>query len=811
MSSAVAHAPTAAASRNTYSIGRVAVLGAGTMGARIAAHAANAGLPVLLLDMVPASGARNELGTRALAALKTGKPAAFASAAAAALVGVGNFDDDLPRLAECDWVIEAVAENLAIKRALLARVVPHLHPAAILTTNTSGLPVAEIAAELPAEVRRRWFGTHFFNPPRYMRLLELIRTPEADPEAVEAVSAFVDRRLGKSVVPANDVPNFIANRVGTFSMMNVLRIAREQGLSIEEVDLLTGEAIGWPKSGTYRLADMVGLDVLASVARNFAAGTSDERPDVTLDPVVGRLIESGRLGDKTAAGFYRKERGPGGKEVRAVLDPETLDYRPAGKPALPALDRAAKLASLPERVAGLLAGDPAQDKAANFYRRMLPELWAYAANRIGEVAASVVEIDRAMETGFNWQMGPFALWDAAGFTAGVEAMRAAGVPLPRAAETLLASGGTAWFRDGGAEFFDPASGPYKPVAREEGFATVAGFRKSNGVVRTGGGVSLVDLGDGIGCFALDGKMNALGEEAARFLGEQLAPGSESVRAFEGFVLATDAANFSAGADLSELLAAARDGAWDRIDSLVRRFQSMTQAVKFCPRPVVAAVAGAALGGGCELALHAAARQAHLELAMGLVEAGVGLVPAGGGVKEMLLRALAKAAQLKVDLRGDSAETLDAVRGAFETIAMARVSASALDARDLGLLAEADGLSMNRGRLLHDAKAQALRLAGAGYLAPAPRTAIPAPGANVFATFKLSVYLLREAEYISDHDAKIATHTARVLTGGEITPGTPVSEAHLLDLEREAFVSLAGEAKTVERIAAMLATGKPLRN
>ena len=794
-----------------FSIGKVAVLGAGTMGARIAAHVTNAGLPVLLLDMVPASGDRNALGNQALLNLKSSKPAAFASAAATKLVSIGNFDDDLPKLKQCDWIIEAVAEDLEIKRGLLSKVAPHLHADAILTTNTSGLPVAKIAEQLPGDVRRRWFGTHFFNPPRYMRLLELIATPEADPDAIAAVSAFVDRQLGKSVVPANDVQNFIANRVGTFSMLNIFRIMQDQGLSIEEVDLLTGEVIGWPNTGTFRLTDMVGLDVLASVARNFAAGASDERPDVVLPEVVSQLLERKWLGDKTGQGFYKKERGADGKEVRSVLDPETLEYKPTAKVSLPAIDQAKSNDSLPLRLQSLLASDPAQDRAAKFYWQVLPELWAYAANRIGEVTETLVDIDRAMTAGFNWKLGPFALWDAAGVPMVVERMRASGSPIPAAVESLLASGGISWFRKNGAEFFDVPSGTYKPVARLPELATIATYRQSNGVVAGNSGISLIDLGEGIGCFELHSKMNTLGEEVTSFLREQLHPDSDAVRTFDGFVISTDAQNFSAGANLTQLLRAAQDGKWSEVELSVKNFQAMTQAVKLCPRPVIAATAGLCLGGGCEIALHSALHQAHLELYTGLVETGVGLVPGGGGCKEMVLRATARAASIKADSRGDSVEIVETIRSAFETIAMAKVSTSAIEARDLSLLNETDTITMNRGRLLHDATLRVLQLVRAGYNAPALRTDIAAPGASVFATLKLTIYLMREAEYISEHDAKVATHVARILTGGDITPGTLLSEQHLLDLEREAFVSLCGEAKTIERIGSTLKTGKPLRN
>ena len=621
--------------------------------------------------------------------------------------------------------------------------VPHLHTTAILTTNTSGLPVAKIAETLPAEIRKRWFGTHFFNPPRYMRLLELIATPEADADAIAAISEFGDRQLGKSVVPANDVQNFIANRVGTFSMLNIFKIMQEQGLTIEEVDLLTGAVIGWPKTGTFRLADMVGIDVLGSVARNFTASAGDERSDVQLPAVIGTMIERKWLGDKTKQGFYKKERGADGKELRSVLDLETLEYKPAAKVQLAAVEQAKNNDSLSARLKALLAGDPAKDKVAKFYWRVLPELWTYAANRIGEVSESLVEIDRAMEAGFNWELGPFALWDAAGVPMVVEKMRAMGMTVPAAVEKLLASGETSWYRADGIEYFDPASGTYRPVKQDAKLASIASYKRGTKVFAGNSGISLMDVGDGIGCFEFHSKMNALGDDIVAFLLKSLRAGSDAVKNFDGFVISTDAANFSVGANLMQLLLAVQDGEWDEIELTVKQFQNMTQAVKFCSRPVVVAPAGMCLGGGTEISMHAAARQAHLELYMGLVETGVGLIPGGGGCKEMLLRVIADADRVKADARGESAEIVEGIRSAFETIAMAKVSTSAIEARGLRLLADSDGISMNRSRLLGDAKAEALAKVRAGYSAPSMRKDIPAPGGKcVFDAEAGSLYAAR---------------------------------------------------------------------
>ncbi|MGB9029818.1 MAG: 3-hydroxyacyl-CoA dehydrogenase/enoyl-CoA hydratase family protein [Acidobacteriaceae bacterium] len=793
-----------------YPIRRIAVLGAGTMGSRIAAHIANAGFPVLLLDMAQ-PGETNNLAAQAVEGLKKSRPAALAAPEFAARITIGNFDDDLAKLTDCDWVIEAVAENLEVKRSLLARVAPHLRPDAILTTNTSGLPVGEIAQALPQELRRRWFGTHFFNPPRYMQLLEIIATPDSDPAAIESITRFAEIQLGKSVVPANDRPNFIANRIGAFSMLNTIRVMQQQGLSIEEVDALTGRPMGWPKTGTFRLADMVGLDVLGSVVRNFAANVRDERSDLQLPGFLEQMLERKWFGDKTGQGFYRKQKGGEGDE-RLVLDLATLEYRPAQKPKIPALDLAKNIESLPERIRGLLGGNPEKDKAAAFYWQILPDLWLYAANRIGEISDSVADIDRAMRTGFNWELGPFEMWDAARVTETASKMRAQGRTLPAALEKLLAAGGSSWYGSDGAEYFDPSSGECAPVEPPSAVVTLTRAKRSGGVVAENPGASLIDVGDGIGCIEFHTKMNALGGDIVDFVRKTLRPDSDAVRNFRGFVITNDAANFSAGANLVQLLLAAQDEEFDEIDVYIRAFQEMTQAIKFCTCPVVVAPFGLALGGGAEVTLHAAVRQPHLELYMGLVETGVGLIPAGGGCKEMTLRAVEIAtAAAPTAARGDSVELHHAMRTIFETIALAKISTSAYEARELRLLRPSDAITMNRDRLLHDAKSRAVALAESGYRAPLPITDIPAPGESVLAALRIGIYMMRQGEYASDHDVTVATHLAEVLCGGNVTPGAPVSEQYLLDLEREHFLSLCGERKSQERIAHTLKSGKPLRN
>ena len=637
-------------------IRKVAVLGAGTMGSRIAAHIVNAGLPVVLLDIVlpgTASDAskpeRNKIVLGALDALKKSKPAAFYTPDSARMITLGNFEDDLALIADCDWIIEVVAENLEIKRSLLEKVLVHRKPGAITTSNTSGLPIAKIVEGMPDDLRHHWFGTHFFNPPRYMRLLEIIPTAESSPDDIASIAHFCDQRLGKAIVRSNDTPNFIANRIGTFSMGNAIRLMMAQGLTIEEVDSLTGTPLGWPKTGTFRLGDLVGVDVLAHVANNFAkqaATLGDERQDVALAPFIGQMIENKWLGDKAKQGFYKKEgKDKDGRDLRLVLDWQTLDYKPSMRPKFPALDMAKNVEKTEARIPQLLHADPS-DKAAAFYWPLLTELFTYSANRVGntgkEPADSIVEVDQAMKTGFNWELGPFEMFDAAGVRATTEKMRAAGAPIAPNTEKLLAYAAAndtepTWYIDdatvpSGRRFFDPFTDAYKPVPVADGVSSLATVKKSHGVVKKNAGASLIDLGNGVAAIELHSKMNALGGDIVTFITQNLKASSEAVQNFSSFVITGDSTNFSVGANLMQLLLSMQDQEWDDVDLAVRQFQNMTQAIKFCPRPVVVAPYGMCLGGGVEISLHAAARQPHAELYMGLVETGVGLIPAAADVR-----------------------------------------------------------------------------------------------------------------------------------------------------------------------------------
>jgi len=808
-------------------INKVAVLGAGTMGARIAAHFANAGVPSYLLDIVPPgadAGSRNKIAAAGLDAARKSKPAAFMEPSLARLVTVGNFEDDLHKLADADWIIEAVVENLDIKRTLLRKVEAIRKPGTIVTTNTSGLPVGKIAEGFSDEFRWAWFGTHFFNPPRYMRLLEIIPTPDSDRSAIESIAHFCDVRLGKGVVTAKDTPNFIGNRIGTFSVLNVMRLMQEMDLTIEEVDALTGQAVGWPKSATFRTIDLVGLDILGHVVGNMTTNVHDERSDLLLPDFFRKMIENKWLGDKTKGGFYKKGKGGDGKEdERLALNWKTLEYHPRQKPKFAALDMAKNIEDTGPRLRTLLglegSGPQKGDKAGQFLWAALSDLWTYSANRVPEISDSIVEIDRAMKLGFNWELGPFELWDAAGVEATVARMKKEGKPVAHNVERLLNAGRKSWYTDdpksaAGRKYWEPGTEDWEAIQVPAGVWSVTVAKKSNGVVKKNSGASLVDLGDGVGCLEFHSKMNSLGADIVSLISQTLKPGGPGDN-FDAFVITNDAANFSVGANLMLLLMSVQEEEWDEVDMAIRQFQGMTQAIKFSAKPVVSAPFGLCLGGGTEISLHAAARQPHAELYTGLVEVGVGLLPGGGGCKEMLLRAVDSAAASRGKVSGEalagSVEMMEAMKKAFETIATAKVATSAHEARGLGFLADSDRVSMNRERVLSDAKQRALELVRAGYEPPVPRTDIPAPGENLLAALKMGVHLMRQGDFVTDYEVKLGGKIAEILCGGRVTPGTPVSEPYILDLEREGFKSLCGEKKTQERIQYTLKTGKTLRN
>jgi 3-hydroxyacyl-CoA dehydrogenase len=812
------------------------------MGARIAAHLANAGMNCWLLDVAPSEltaeekargltltdpRVRNRTVRAGLEAAQKARPAAFFTSAAANRITIGNFEDNLAWCAQADWVIEAVAENLAIKRTLLQKVAAQRRPGTIITTNTSGLPIHQIAQGFDEDFQRHWAGTHFFNPPRYMKLVELIPGPQTSPEILNVLDDFCDRRLGKGVVRAKDTPNFIANRIGTFSMLTSLSLMARFGMSIEEVDACTGPAIGWPKSATFRTADIVGLDVLANVVRNIYENTlQDESRDIyRLPRLVEEMMNRGWLGEKSGRGFYQRLKKGASTEILA-LDPATMEYRPRQKARFVSLEAARTIEDTRARLQAILApmiagqpGSPAHadvarvevqqpgDKAQQFLWALISETSLYAARRVPEIADSIVDIDRAMRWGFGWELGPFEICDALGVESLTRRWIAEGRELPPLFTRLLSSGRKSLYESSAGEtsVFDPGAGTAVNIPKPPGIVILKSLKERSKEVARNSGASLIDLGDGVLCCEFHSKMNAIGDDITAMIHTGLKRLNTD---FDALIVANQAHNFSVGANLMLLLVGAQEQEWDDIHDAVRRFQNANLALKHAPKPVVIAPQGMALGGGCEICLHGARIQAAAEAYMGLVETGVGLIPAGGGSKEMIIRANEHAAG------AESIDLFHAFKPVFETLAMAKVSASAEDARALGFLRPADFISMNGDRLVADAKAAALALVEEDYrpaFAPPNEPSIRVLGEELNAGAKLAIHMMLRGEYISEYDAHVARKLANVLAGGPLTESQLVSEQYLLDLERETFVSLCGERKTQERIAHTLKTGKPLRN
>ena len=802
----------------TLPIQKTVVLGAGTMGARIAAHFANAGLPCLLLDIVPknaAAGDRNRIVLAGLEAAKKSRPATFFTPALASKVSVGNFEDDLPRIADADWIVEAVAENLEIKRGLLAKVAQFRKPGSIVTTNTSGLPVHLIAEGLPEEFRQHWAGTHFFNPPRYMKLVEVIPGPKTSPEVIATLSDVCDRQLGKGVVIAKDTPNFIANRIGTFSILNALRLMGSLGMTVEEVDACTGPAVGWPKSATFRTADIVGIDVLVHVVRNIyeTAPHDESREAYKVPALVEEMARRGWLGDKTGQGFYKRVKGEGEKTI-LTLDVNTMEYRPRQKVRFASIETGKAIEDTRERLRTLLAPlfeGQKTDKAQQFIWGGLSEMCLYAGRRMPEISENVVDVDRAMRWGFAWELGPFEIVDAIGLPILAEQIRKEGRALPPIFERALATSRKSFYESekGVTKVFDLATGATKKVEEPTGILILKTLREAGREVERNPGASLIDLGDGVVCCEFHSKMNAIGSDLIAMIHKGL---KRLETDFEALVIANQAPNFSVGANLMLVLVGAQEQEWDELHMAVKQFQNVNLAIKYAPKPVVAAPQGMALGGGCEISLHSARIHAAAEAYIGLVEAGVGLIPGGGGTKEMLIRANENAAS------GDDLDLFHALKPVFESIATAKVGTSAEECRDLGYLRRNDTVSMNRDHLVADAKQTALALARGGWKPGASSwqegvqtTQIKVLGESFLAAAKMAIHLMVRGGYASDYDAHVARKLANILAGGALSAPQFVSEQYVLDLEREAFVSLCGEKKTQERIAHTLKTGKPLRN
>lgn len=763
---------------------KVAILGAGTMGSRIAAHFANAQVPVLLLDLNQATAQRGWE-----AAMK-GKPAALYTSASAALVQTGGFDTHLAELAGCDWVLEAVVESLEVKRALWPRVLEHASPQAVLSTNTSGIPLRAIAEGWPAEARRRFLGTHFFNPPRYLHLLEVIPGPDTDPFLLQDVIRYGDQRLGKGVVVCRDTPNFIANRIGSFFGSTVWLHMQEGDYTIEEVDALTGSLIGLPNTATFRLCDLVGIDIWAHVNANLYHAVPDDpwRERFQVPPFLQGMLDRGWLGDKTGQGFYQRV-GPQ-REIHAI-DWKTFEYHPAARPKLEDAEAAKPIEDLGERLRALVASS---GRGGTFLWKVLSDHLLYAAERVPEISGRLVEVDRAMRWGYANKLGPFEMWDALGFETTARRLEREGRRLPEQIIRMLEAGAKSFYRAADqsqrprTEYFDFGVNNYLTLDPPPGTISLAATKRARGVVKKNAGASLVDLGDGVLAIEFHSKMNALAEDALAMIYAGL---EETKRNFAATVIGNEGEQFSVGANLVMALAAAQDEEWEELEFAIRRFQQATMAIKYAAKPVVVAPFGRTLGGGCEIALHATRCQASAELYMGLVEVGVGLIPGAGGCKELLLR-------------------LKDVRKVFETIGLAKVSTSAADAKQLGLLHKLDGISINQDRLLEDAKSLALSLVET-YEPGTPRTDIKLSGQAGYSRLKLALWTMRQGGYATEHDLVVGEKLARVLTGGPLTGEPVVTEQQMLDFEREAFLSLLGQRATQQRMAHMLKTGKPLRN
>jgi 3-hydroxyacyl-CoA dehydrogenase len=791
-------------------IRRAAVVGSGVMGSALAAHLANAGIPTRLLDILPpdtdgadASSAefRNALACRGLEQAAKARPAAFFSPDLSRLITVGNLEDDLADLEDVDWVLEAVVERLDIKQELFERICPHISAGAIVTTNTSGLSVTEMAASLPGDLQPRFFGTHFFNPPRYLHLLELVPHDGTDPTLLNEFARFGEDVLGKGVVIARDTPNFIANRVGGFSVMAAIHAMLDDGYTVEEVDLLTGPLVGRPKSATFRTLDLVGLDTFVHASRTVHERAPEDPWRNYFEPpaLLERMVEAGMLGEKSGRGFYKKVRKNAESEI-LTLDVGAFDYRERIKPKFDSMEAVRAIDHVGERVKAIVGG---KGRAAEFVWRIVSETLIYSAEHLREIAGDVAAVDRAMRWGFGWEMGPFELWDAIGVEAVGERLREEGRGVPPVVDEVLSTPHRSFYhrRDDATQlrFVD---GAHREIEVSPRVTTLEALKARRGVVKKNAGASLVDMGDGVACLEFHSKMNAIGEDIISMIHRAV----KVVEAeYDALVIGNHGRNFSVGANLMLLLLEAQDGNWEDIDLMARSFQKATMALKYCRKPVVAAPFGMTLGGGCEVVLGAGHAYADAETYIGQVEVGVGLIPSGGGCKELLLR------HLEGRPAGVSVDVMPYTRAVFELIGMGKVSTSALEARDMKIFRHGDGMTMNRDHLLHGAKEMARGLAQRGYRPPDPTVRVPVAGDGGMAAVAVQLGNMAEGGFISEYDAYLGGELARVLCGGAVPSGTMVGEQYLLDLEREVFLRLCGQPKTQQRMQHMLKKGKPLRN
>ncbi len=797
-------------------IKKIAVLGSGIMGSRIACHFANIGVEVLLLDIIPKSPTekeaqkgltledkvvRNRIVNEALESALKSKPSPIYSGDFAKRIATGNFEDDLPKIADCDWIIEVIIENLEIKQGLFEKVEQFRKKGTLITSNTSGIPIHLMADSRSADFQECFAGTHFFNPPRYLRLLEIIPGPNTLPEHVDFLMEYGDRFLGKETVLCKDTPAFIANRIGVYAIMAAIHTIEKMGLGVSEVDKMTGTVIGRAKSATFRTLDVVGLDTTVHVANNlYKVLEHDESRDTfKLPKSVQVLSENEWYGDKSGKGFFHMIRHENGKKELKEIDFETYEYKPAEKPKIKALENSKGIDNLKERIRFLVNFE---DAAGEFYRATFYDLFRYCSFRIPEISDELYRIDQAVSAGFGWEYGPFENWDILGVKETVANMEKAGEKPASWVYEMLEAGIASFYtvKNGKRHYYDISDKAYKEVPGLESFILLDTLKAAERKVWSNEGASIYDIGNDVLGLEFHTKMNSLGQEVVEGINTAI---SLAEKSYKGLVIGNEGANFSAGANLSMLYMFAGDRDFDEIDVMIAQFQNTMMRARYSSVPVVVAPHNMALGGGCELSLHADKVQAHAELYMGLVEVGVGLIPAGGGTKEMVLR-------FSKNLVSGDVE-LNRLQESFMNIAMAKVSTSAEEAKGLGYLEQKDAVSLNRKRQLAEAKQQVLMLFDSGYSQPIERKDIRVLGKSSLALFEAGITGMQYGSYISDHDAKIARKLAWVMSGGDLSAPTEVSERFLLELEREAFLSLTGEQKTLERIHSILFKGKPLRN
>ncbi|MCC3374939.1 3-hydroxyacyl-CoA dehydrogenase/enoyl-CoA hydratase family protein [Cohnella sp. REN36] len=797
----------------TASITKAAVIGSGVMGASIAAHLANVGISTLLLDLVPAQptpeeeaqglttrhpAVRNRLATQAISRLAKIKPAPLYDDAFASRIVPGNLEDDLARIAEVDWVVEVIVENLDAKRELLRQIEAHWKPGTVVSSNTSGISIDEMAAGRGDAFKSHFLGTHFFNPPRYMQLLEIIPGEGTDPAIVRRMAAFGEKKLGKGVVVAKDTPNFIANRIGTYGLLVTLQAMERHGYTVEEVDAATGPALGRPKSATFRTLDLVGLDTFVHVANNVYEKVADEAEKAVFAPstLLQEMVSRGWIGEKAGQGFYKKVRGEQGSEILS-LDLKTMEYAKGKKPAGASLEAAKAAKGARAKTKALLG---ANDRYAQLAWEVLSATLIYAAEKVGEIADSVYDIDRAMRWGFNWELGPFELWDAIGLAKSARQMEAEGRAVPAWVKEWIAAGHASFYEGSAGGTSYVYQGSYRAAVQPPEIISLRGLKEQGKTIVGNSGASLIDVGDGVACLEFHSPNNAIGADILTMIQKSV----DEVRAnYDALILANEGRHFCVGANLMLLLMEAQDEEWDEVDAIIRLFQDSMMKLKRLEKPVVAAPHRMTLGGGVEACLPADEVVAHAETYYGLVEVGVGLIPAGGGCKEMARRISRANPNPEVDLQPH-------VNAAFLNIGMAKVSTSAHDAKRLGYLREQDRVVAHPDHLVFEVKQSALRLVRAGY-EPPQEEKVRVVGRDGAAVMKLGALDMRRGGYITDHDLLIAGKLAHVLAGGDVPAGALVTEQYLLDLEREAFLSLCGEPKTQLRMQHMLGKGKALRN